>query len=132
MPAERYGGPIDPYSPWDLYDVLEGNLPHPRENEPSSTEFYGFHIKHQGSDSFEVHYDGHLGCVLAFHADDYDDVLELVDDLVDLVIRQHEFEYQGDTDGLVEWAGKMVTSDEERAAENPEHYILVPEDTPPA
>lgn len=124
--AERFGGPIDPYSPHGLRDVLEGNIPDPREGEHSSVEYEGMHIQHQGNNRFHVQLDGHAGCVMTFHSDDYHDVLELISDLNEKLIWWQNYDYREDKEGLVEWAGKIMTSDEERAADS-ELYVHIPE-----
>lgn len=130
MPAEQYGGPIDPYSPHSLYDIINNDIPDPQEGTHASVEYEGFHIMHQGGGRFGVQLDGHAGQVDRFHADDYGDVLELVDDLNRHVTLRSEFHYQDDKEELVEWAGKIMTSDKERAENDPELYLFVPDTVP--
>ena len=128
--AERHGGPIDPFSEYSLRDFVTGDLPEPDMGMESAAvfEYCGFHIIYLGDGKSQVLYDGHAGIVKRFHADEYDDVLELVDDLNTLVLRRHEFDYQDDKEALVEWAGKIMTSDNERAESEPEHYIHIPDE----
>lgn len=123
--ATRYGGPIDPYSPHGLRDVVNDDLPEPGPDSHDSVEWYGFFVTHVGNGRYVVSHEGHIGTVMDFDATDYDDVLELVDDLVGVLIRFHDFEYRGDQEGLVEWAGKMWTDDEEKASASPDLYQYV-------
>lgn len=123
-------GIIDPHSEYSLYDVIDGTLGF-EDNQPAgSVDFYGFHIGPVAPDGskYQVAYEGHAGTVLEFSPEDYDDVLELVDDLVHLLIESHHYDYQDDREGLVEWAGPFVTHDQERAQENPKEYVYVPDD----
>jgi len=115
---------IDPHSDVSLYDVLNTDLV---PGEDPAFEYYGFFIQPLGDGKYSVQYDGHVGSVHSFHRDDYDDVLELVADLNDCLIKLHHHDYQDDKDGLVEWAGKIWTEDRERYEENPEHYIYRPD-----
>lgn len=115
---------IDTHSEYSLYDVLENDY-EPWEDD-FHFEYYGFHITPEGNGRYNVNYDGHAGQVMRFHRDDYDDVLELVADLNDVLLRAQDFDYRDDKKGLVEWAGKIMTSDEEKAEKNPELYIHVP------
>lgn len=126
--AETYDGPIDRFSPYSLYDVLENDYK-PWEDD-FHFEYYGFHIVPQGGGSYHVQYDGHVGQVMTFHRDEYDDVLELVADLNDILIRAQEYNYADDKEGLVEWAGKIMTGNEQRAEENPDLYAHIPDDRP--
>lgn len=114
--------PIDPYSDYSLRDVVAGAVP-----PGKSTEYMGFHITCQGGDppSFHVQLDGHAGGVDEFRSSDYTDVLALVDDLNSLVIRRHEYGYQPGKDGLVEWAGPIMTSNPDR--KDDDNYIIVPD-----
>lgn len=115
---------IDPYSDYSLYDVLEGDVMEGGE----STEYEGFHIVAQGNGTFHVQPDGYAGQLWAFEADEYDDVLELVDDLnYDRLMFWEEY----DEETRIEEAGKIMTSDKERAEENPEKYLFVPSNPEP-
>lgn len=127
--TERHGGPIDPFSPYDLHDVVNGDVPEPdwETGETPTTEYVGFHLMYLGGGEWQVQYDGHAGTVDKFHEDDYSDVLELVDDINNHVLRVNEFDYQNDKEALVEWAGKIMTSDKQKADENPDLYINIPE-----
>jgi len=127
-------GIIDSHSEYSLYDVLDGTLTLEEQGrgykEPNgSVDFYGFHIFPVNSEGrFNVQYDGHAGVVGTFNADDYDDVLELVDDLMDYVFEAHHYDYQDDKEELVAWAGKiMVDEGDDRAEERPDLYMEVPE-----
>lgn len=127
-------GYIDKFSDKTLYDVLDGNLTIKIEDgipNGDRYEFYGFHIVPQNAEGgvYDVQYDGHAGSVGKIHSDDYEDVLELVDDLMDHVFRVQEFHYQHDKEELVEWAGKIMTSDKERAEKEPSLYIHIPENS---
>lgn len=113
--------PIDPHSEYSLYDLINNDVP-----AGKSTEYEGFHLISTGS-RFMAQYDGHVGRIKTFDPDDYDDVLELVADLNRLVRRLNEYDYQDDRDGLVEWAGEIATSDEERAEES-DHHVYVSDD----
>jgi hypothetical protein len=127
--AERYGGPIDPYSPWDLYDVVEDNIPSPfdaGDDERTATEYRGMHILKVDDDRYIVQLDGHIGKVMEFRPEDYDDVLELVADLNDKVSRWNEYRNAESDSKLVEWAGRFVTSDKEKAEQEPDKWIHVP------
>jgi hypothetical protein len=122
-------GIIDPHSEYGLYDILDGTLTLEDQGkgykEPNGTvDFYGFHIFPSGEDTFTVQYDGHAGSVGSFHPDEFDDVLELVDHLMDYVFRAHNYEYTEDKEELVEWAGKiMVDEGDGRAQERPDLYM---------
>ena len=128
-------GIIDTHSDYSLYDVLNGDLGVSEQGrgfaEPEgSVDFYGFHIMPQGSDPvrYTVQYDGHAGAVGTFNPDDFDDVLGLVDHLMDYVFEAHHYDYQDDKAELVDWAGKILVDEgDERAEENPDLYLEVPE-----
>ena len=111
---------IDPFSEYSLHNVVSGDIP-PGE----STEYMGFHIVSQGNGRFHAQLDGHAGSVKTLDSDDYDDVLGVVDDLNGLVIRHHEYDYQDDKDELVEWAGRIMTRDAEKAADD--NYLHIPD-----
>lgn len=119
---------IDRHSEYSLYDVLENDY-EPWEDD-FHFEYFGFHLIPQGGGKYHAQYDGHAGSVMKFHRDDYDDVLELVADLNDLLLRVGEYHYQDDKEALVDWAGKIMTNDKEKAEEEPGLYLHIPEDTP--
>lgn len=113
-----------------LYDVLNDNLDTPPEG--GTVEYEGFHIaqQHPGG-TYHVQYDGHAGSVFQFDSSDYDDVTELVKDLNRYCVSElHHYDYQDDKTALVEWAGKIITHDKERATENPDLYLHIPENAP--
>lgn len=133
--ATNYGGPIDPFSPNSLHDVVEGDIPTCQEASQSDDEdispafeYEGLHILRVSEDRYRVTPDGHTGCVLSFGPDDYDDVLELVDDLNECVSLWREYNRADDTEGLVGWAGKIQTSHEEKAEERPDLYVHIPDE----
>lgn len=111
-----------------LHDVVNGDLAPPPEGE--TVEYEGFHISQQyPAGTFHVQYDGHAGKVFEFEDGDYNDVTELVKDLNrHCLIRLHEYDYQDDKEGLVEWAGKIMTSDKDKAEERPDLYLHIPDD----
>lgn len=113
------------YGDVGLRDVLNNDLD-PYEDE--TPEFRGLFINGDGNGRYHVQYDGHAGRIMEFHRDDYNDPLALVNDLVDCLIRINDFDYRDDKEGLVEWAGKIMTSDPERAEENPELYLKIPDE----
>jgi hypothetical protein len=120
------------YGDGTLYDVVNGDLEPPTVRGPNddvdggSISYLGFHIMAQTDDTYMVQLDGHVGRLMEFSPDEYDDVLELVDDLNDLQIRYQEYDYQEDKEGLVDWAGKIMTHDEERAEADPDLYVHIP------
>lgn len=115
---------IDTHSEHSLYDVLNNTIP-----AGESTEYMSFHIVSQGTGTYHAQLDGHAGQVESFTHEDYDDVLELVGDLNNLVTRRWEYDYQDDKQALVEWAGEIMTRDEEKAKDS-DIYIHIPD--PPA
>jgi len=124
-------GPIDPHSEYSLHDVVAGTMPDPDDygelvTDHPVTEFYGLHITHLGDGQYQIVYDGHAGTVDRFTADDYGDVLELVDDLIGYMLFIQE---ESDED-VVDLAGKMITTNAKRANEDPDLYLHVPEDSP--
>jgi hypothetical protein len=123
-------GYIDSHSDHSLYDVFDGSLGFDGGRPEGSIDFYGFHLMPSGTGTYNVQYDGHAGRIDTVDPDDYDDILELVDDLMTHVFEAHHFDYQDDKEALVEWAGKIMTDDKERAEQNPELYIHVPRDRP--
>lgn len=119
---------IDPHSEYSLYDVLENDYT-PWEDD-FHFEYHGFHLTPQGNGQYHVQLDGHAGSVFQFHRTDYEDVLELVADLNDVLFEYVHYDYQNDKKELVEWAGKIMTNDKEKADEEPDMYIHVPDDPP--
>jgi len=126
-------GIIDTHSKHSLYDVVNGDLGVAEQGrgfkEPEgSVDFYGFHIMPQNDDGeYIVQYDGHIGSIDRIDCNDFDDVLGLVDHLMTHVFEAHHHDYQDDKEGLVEWAGKIMTSDPKRAEEEPELYTHIPD-----
>jgi hypothetical protein len=123
-------GHIDSHSDHSLYDVLDGSLGFDNGRPEGSIDFYGFHLIPTGTGTYVVQYDGHVGRVGTIDPDEYDEILELVDDLMEYVFKQHHFNYQDDKEELVEWAGEIMTDDKERAEQEPGLYIHVPKDRP--
>jgi hypothetical protein len=121
--ADRDGGPIDPFSPFDFYDVLRGDIP-----AGESTEYLGFHLPSQGNGVVHIQPDGYAGSLGRLDADDYDDVLEVVAELNSHHVEWSNLQSHGDLEERVERAGKLMTSDPEKAEENPELYLHVPND----
>lgn len=115
-------GPIDPVSPHSLHDLVDGDVP-----LGDGVEYMGFHVFKASETSLNVVLEGHIGDVDRLDIGDYDDVLELVDDLNRLVTYKHEYYQQDDDEALIDWAGRYATNDEEKAAENPDRYVHVPE-----
>jgi hypothetical protein len=117
---------------FSLHDCIEA----PEEISPwdsTACEYHGFHIVPQGdgNTTFHVQYDGHAGDVWKFDGTDYTDVLELVKDLNrNCLIELQHYDYTDDKAGLVEWAGKIMTSDAEKAEREPKLYIHIPDDVP--
>lgn len=125
--AERHGGPIDPYSPYDLYDVVNGDIPAADEverGESVGTEFFGYHLIHTQNGEYMIQYDGHVGTVDTFHEDDFDDVLELVAYMVDLLIEGAQHQHD---DVFHKFAGPYATSDKEKAEQEPDKYQHIPD-----
>lgn len=126
-------GIICKHSDYSLYDVLNGELTLPEDPmdpdaESTTYDFYGFHLvptSREGG-SYIVQYDGHAGEVGRIESDDYSDVLELVDDLMEYVFRAQNYRYQDDKEELVEWAGKIMTDKEKKVGERPDLYLKVP------
>jgi hypothetical protein len=119
------------YGDATLYDVVNGDLEPPRVEGPEdevtggSLEYQGLHINAVTDGSYVVQVDGHVGQVMQFDADEYDDALELVDDLNRVVMEVHHYRAQDDEDELVEWAGRKMTHDPERA-EDDDNWIHIP------
>lgn len=106
-------------SEYDLHDVVANDVP-----MGHSVEYMGFFVMSAGPETFIVQYEGHLGEIDQFRADEYDDVLDLVDVLNSHVVRLHSL--RNDRDALVEWAGPIVTEDEAKA-EASDDYVYVPD-----
>jgi hypothetical protein len=122
-------GIIDPHSEYTLYDIVDGSLGFEDNRPEGRIDFYGFHLSPtHDNGTYIVQYDGHAGEVGRVDSDDYGDVLELVDDLMDYVFEAHHYDYQDDKEELVEWAGKIMTDDPERERENPDLYLHIPDD----
>lgn len=118
-------GIIDSHSEYSLYDIVDGTLGFEDHQPAGSVEFYGFHILpvSQNKNEYIVQYDGHIGTIDTIRSEEYDDVLELVDDLMTHVFEAHHHDYQGTKKEFVEWAGKIMTDNKQKAEENPELYI---------
>ncbi|WP_435552768.1 hypothetical protein [Natrinema sp. CGMCC1.2065] len=108
--------PIDPYSEYDLYDVINGDLP-----MGETTEYEGLHLTAGGNEVMVIP-DGHAGTVDEIDPADYDDVLELVADLNKHVRLWNELE----EDELLEWAGPLVTTDESK--QDDDRFVVVPDE----
>lgn len=126
-----YDGPIDPWSPYDLHDVVNDEVEAPDPEDPTGpigTEYRGLHIiKQSGRGTYHVQPEGHAGTVDSFTAEEIDGVLELVDRLNGLAEHWGVLQDHADKEELVEWAGKIMTSDEQRANERPDIYLKVPD-----
>jgi len=125
-------GIIDTHSDYSLYDIINGDLGFADLGngypEPEGTvSIGGLHIfPANDSGNYSMQLDGHVGLVDTVDADDYGDVLELVDDIL---THLSEINHRaGDDEALVQYAGKVMTSNETRAEEQPEIYEYVPED----
>lgn len=112
---ERYGGPIDPWSPHSLYDVLDGNIP-----KSEGLEYEGLHILAVQDDEFLVHPDGYVGTATTFEASEYDEVLELVDLLNEVRLEVWDIR---DSDARRADYGPQITHDPEKA--NRDEYVYV-------
>lgn len=95
-----------------------------------SINYLGYHIMHLGDGKYQVQMDGYAGVVRTFTSDDFDTALELVDELNRIDTLREEHQHYGDDDALVEWAGKIMTSREELADDEPDKYIHIPDDAP--
>lgn len=91
-----------------------------------SVDYLGFHIVHQHKGKYHIQADGHAGMVGEFHVDEFDSALELVDEINRYDTIREEHMYYGDDDAMIGWAGKLMTSDEEKADEEPEKYVYIP------
>lgn len=105
----------------DLTKVVDDEL-----DVSESVYYQGFHIMAQGNGLFHVQLDGHAGSICNLDAADYDNTLQLVDDLNYYVNIQEEYIHLEDDEALVEWAGRVMTSDPKKADENPNKYLYVP------
>lgn len=76
MPDGEPGGPIDPFSDHDLYDVLNGTIP-----AGEGTKYEDLHLVSQGAGIVQIHPDGYHGTLGQIDASDYDNVLDVVDEL---------------------------------------------------
>jgi hypothetical protein len=123
---DRPGGPIAPWCEHDLYDVLEADIP-PGE----STEYVGLHLIAGDGSRFTIQPDGYAGTLTQIDVADYDDVLELVDELNTWLVEWREVLSTDDDERIVEYGGKQITSDEAKAQRNPEKYLYVPDDPEP-
>ena len=116
--------PIDKYSEYSLYDVISGEMP----GSGISTEYLGLHITGQTKGRYLVQPDGHIGHLSTVRSEDFDDVLELVDHLNGLALEWFNHQEHGTKEELVEFAGRIMTSDEVKAERQPEIYIHIPDD----
>lgn len=121
--ADRPGGPIDPWSEYDLYDVVNGELP-----SDETTEYRGIHLQSRGGRVIDAQPDGYAGFLGTFYMDRYDDVLELIAELNDLAAMWDNLQENGDLEERVERAGKLITSDPSKAEEEPDLYLHVPQE----
>jgi len=120
---------LDPSTGYSLHDLASGDVPQGRE----SVEYEGLFL--HGEDASQewtegdilVQAEGHAGIVTWLSSDDYDDVLELVDELNSLLLEWENHIEHGSLEELVEFAGPRVTDDPEKA-EGSEHYVHVPTD----
>lgn len=107
-----------------LHDVVDDTM-----EIGGATEYCGLHIINAGQE-FIVQCEGHVGQVDSFSADEYDDVLDLVNHLNSLEMHWRELVEYGEDGELVDWAGRMVTRSERMAEEQPEKYVQVPDEIP--
>jgi len=115
------------WGPATLYDLLEFDAEEIPTREPLTTEYQGLHLI-RSRRFITVQPDGYAGALDSLDSSDYDDVLELVDDLNRLVSGWWELQQHGDREDRVEAAGRLMTRDAAKAHENEELYIHVPED----
>ena len=107
----------------DLVAVAEDSL-----DSLESVEYMGFHIMRVGDDIYNVQYDGHAGSVGTIHPSEFNSALEIVDELNRYVILLQEHTTHGDFEDLVDWAGPAFTSYKDKAEENPDQYVYVPDE----
>jgi hypothetical protein len=93
-----------------------------------SVGYLGYHIMHLGDGKYQVQLDGYAGIVETFNSEDFDSALELVDELNRIDSLREEHQHYGDDDALVEWAGKIMTSQKDLAEDQPDSYIHIPDD----
>lgn len=108
----------------DLREITDDNGPH---DAGYGIEYEGIFLISHGTGTYTLQLEGHTGTLGTIDADEFDDPLELVDELNRYVWNIARTVFAGDTDDLVEYAGRMATSREELAEENPDHYVYVPE-----
>jgi hypothetical protein len=110
-----------------LHDLVEGRV------EVSGREALDYHgLFLQGTrpengvpGDIRVQAEGHVGTITHLSSDDYNDVLELVDDLNALLLEwENHIEHSSEED-LVEFAGQKATDDPEKA-EGSDLYVHVP------
>jgi len=122
-------GIIDPHSEYSLYDIVNNDLGfadlgNGYEEPEGSVDFYGIHIfPANDNGEYNLQYDGHVGLIDTIDASDYDDVLELVDELISHVL---EIQVRNRKE-IVDYAGKIMTNDKEKAEAEPGIYQHVPE-----
>lgn len=110
MPS-KHGGPIDPYSPYSLYDVLDANIP-----RGESIEYRGMYITATSTDGdFTCIPDGHAGGAGGFNCDQFDRLDELVAYLNDTAMYVYE---ELTTEERRTEVGPETTSDPEKADED--------------
>ncbi len=124
---------LDPSEGRSLHDLVAGNV---GADSQQAIEYAGLflHGYAYGQESDKewvegdiyVQADGHVGVVEWLSSEDYDDVLELVDDLNALVLEWENHIEHGSMDDLVEFAGPKQTSDPKKA-EGSDHYVHVPD-----
>lgn len=90
------------------------------------TDYLGFHLVKNGDGIYHVQMDGHIGQIEMIDIDEYDTALELVDELNRIDALRAEHMYMGNDDDIIDFAGKIMTEDKERAEEEPERYTYVP------
>jgi hypothetical protein len=103
------------YGELSLRDVVNKDL-----DTSDVCELWGVFIHPHGDGEYALQYDGHAGGVKTIHNDDYDDVLELVEEIHRITVEIAEM----DREELVEYAGRIMTEDKTEA-ENSPHYIYV-------
>jgi hypothetical protein len=111
-----------------LHDLVEGRV------EASGREALDYHgLFLQGANpengspgDIRVQAEGHVGTITYLSSEDYDDVLELVDDLDALRIEWENHIEHGSLEDLVEFAGPKVTADSEKAEDSDLHHYVPP------
>jgi hypothetical protein len=107
------------YGELSLRDVVNKDL-----DTADVCELWGIFIHPHGDGEYGLQYDGHVGLVETIHNDDYDDVLELVEEIHRITVEIAEM----DREELVEYAGKIMTEDKAEAVNSP-HHIYIGTDT---